>query len=260
MRDTNKFMPLVLGDHLRETARLTTEGHGAYLLLLMDFWVNGPPPDDDEELAQITRLPIRRWLDLRPRIARLFQIVEGRWRHERIEGELEKAARLVSNRAEAGKTGARARWGDGKGNGNRIGKGNGNRIAKPMDSAAPTHRPSHSQSQPESSTETETVTRERGSGPVSVGKLALVGAERLDPVLRCITHCGIRVETISEFAELSGEPKARIADSIVAIYDENGDEALHHAFAEVRKMGAEAKNKMAMLRVIARRFKMRKAM
>jgi uncharacterized protein YdaU (DUF1376 family) len=53
---TDMSITLVIGDYLADTARLTTEGHGACLLLLMDTWRNGPPPDDDETLAAITRL------------------------------------------------------------------------------------------------------------------------------------------------------------------------------------------------------------
>jgi uncharacterized protein YdaU (DUF1376 family) len=47
-------MPFYVGDYLSATRRLTTEQHGAYVLILLDYWKNGPPPNDDGVLAQIS--------------------------------------------------------------------------------------------------------------------------------------------------------------------------------------------------------------
>ena len=55
------FMLLYIGDYLACTSRLTTELHGAYRLLIMDYWMNGPLPDDDMILASIVRMPIDAW-------------------------------------------------------------------------------------------------------------------------------------------------------------------------------------------------------
>ena len=41
-----------LGDYSKDTAHLTMLEDGAYLLLIMDYWTNGPLPDDDAALAR----------------------------------------------------------------------------------------------------------------------------------------------------------------------------------------------------------------
>lgn len=105
------WMPLYIGDYLRDTSRLTTEGHGAYLLLIMDYWTAGEPlPDDDTQLAAVTRLPLNRWKALRPTIARFFRIDDGFWHHKRIDEELAKIQQINASRSAAGQRGAEVRW------------------------------------------------------------------------------------------------------------------------------------------------------
>lgn len=134
---TDRWMPLYIGDYMADTGRLTTEGHGAYLLLLMDYWRNGAPPDDDDILAAITKLAPARWRQLRKMIEPFFQVTDGSWRHKRVDEEMQRAAGVTEERSRAGKEGAAARWNkpDGKQDGNRNGKTDGKRIAKPMANA-----------------------------------------------------------------------------------------------------------------------------
>lgn len=125
------WFALYPGDYLADTSRLSTEGHGAYLLLLMDYYSSGAPlPDDDVVLANITKLPITAWRRLRPVLASFFVIVDGKWRHIRVEKELREAETKYSKRAAAGKIGSEKRWGKGrKGNSNANSNANGKRIA-----------------------------------------------------------------------------------------------------------------------------------
>lgn len=103
------WFPFYVGDYVRDTARLTTEGHGAYLLLMLDYWANGAPPDDDETLSSIARLPLEQWVKLRPKIATFFDVADGKWSHGRIEKELAEAEEKHQKRVNAGKAGGEAK-------------------------------------------------------------------------------------------------------------------------------------------------------
>ena len=103
-------MPLYVGDYLADTGRLTTEQHGAYLLMLMDYWRSGPLPDDDAALAQIARLSPERWKQQRNTLSKFFNIDAGEWHHKRVDAEREKAEENRAFRKERAKKAAAARW------------------------------------------------------------------------------------------------------------------------------------------------------
>lgn len=115
-KEASAWMPFYIGDYLGDTQRLTTEQHGAYLLLILDYWRNGAAPDDDAVLQQITKLDSKGWKRCRPAISRLFKIVDGEWRHKRIEAELVKAKANAERRSEKASKAAQARWGDASSN------------------------------------------------------------------------------------------------------------------------------------------------
>lgn len=165
------WMPLVIGDYLKDTSRLTTEQHGAYLLLIMSYWTDGAPPDDDEELATITRLALRDWKRQRPKLARFFQIGGGVWRHKRIETELADATDRKASYSARGSAGASARWGkdasangsgNSSGNSSSIGPANSPRIGKAKAQALLKQCPSPSPREVEGPKEPSTLSsRER---------------------------------------------------------------------------------------------------
>lgn len=110
MNKPDVWVPIYIGDYLADTTRLTTEQHGAYLLLIFDYWRNGRPPDDNVVLAQITKLAPDAWSRARLAIAPLFVIDNGQWRHKRIDEEIERAKRTSTARQESGAAGAAAKW------------------------------------------------------------------------------------------------------------------------------------------------------
>ena len=104
------FMPLYIGDYLAGTSRLTTELHGAYLLLIMDYWMNGPLPDNDAALASIARMTPDAWSIARAQLKHYFSIEDGCWKQKRVEEELAAATEKKRKAREKAKKAASARW------------------------------------------------------------------------------------------------------------------------------------------------------
>lgn len=142
---SDTWMPLYIGDLLRDIPHLDAEKAGAYLLLIMAYWVSGRPlPDDDEHLATVARVPFARWKKaLRHILAPFFQIADGEWRHKRIDIELSNAMRISKERGKSGAKGAAKRW-----------QSHGKDIAEPLANveanASQNDAPSQSQSPEES--------------------------------------------------------------------------------------------------------------
>jgi uncharacterized protein YdaU (DUF1376 family) len=99
--------------YVKDTMRLATEGHGAYLLLMLDYYANEtPPPDDDDVLASIAKLPVEVWkAKHRKVLAPFFRIEGGFWHHDRIEAEILDGHTKLALGIAKGQAGAAARWG-----------------------------------------------------------------------------------------------------------------------------------------------------
>lgn len=82
------WMPLYAADFLADTSHLTAAETGAYLCLIMHYWMKGGLPTDNRQLARIARMTARQWADSRETLAAFFG--EG-WTHERVDEERQKA-------------------------------------------------------------------------------------------------------------------------------------------------------------------------
>jgi uncharacterized protein YdaU (DUF1376 family) len=103
-------MPFATDAYLADTKHLTTEEHGAYVLLLITTWRNNgrPLPDDPMRLARIVGATEKRWAErLRPVIAKFFDLSEGTWRQKRLEKEWAFVANRRASCAERGRKGGR---------------------------------------------------------------------------------------------------------------------------------------------------------
>jgi len=115
------WMPLHIGRYLANTAHLTRDQHGAYLLLLMAYWTKGGPlVADDARLAATAKATLTEWRKLRPVLVEFFTEQDGMWIQKKAEQELARANAITEAKSEAGKRGADKRWhSDSSANGKR---------------------------------------------------------------------------------------------------------------------------------------------
>lgn len=101
MNKTDAWMPLHIAAYVADTMRLTTLEHGAYLLLMMDYWRHGPLADDDRQLAAIAKVERRVWNRLvGPSIRGFFTAEQdGRLHQKRLDSERKRASDLSAKRS-----------------------------------------------------------------------------------------------------------------------------------------------------------------
>lgn len=102
-------MQLYVGDYLADTLHLTTEQHGAYLLLLMTMWRHDAAlPNDAAKLARIARVSPKRWPAIWSEIADFFTINGDAITNARLTKEHQKAVSISQERKTAGSKGGKA--------------------------------------------------------------------------------------------------------------------------------------------------------
>ena len=101
-------IPLFADAYLADTMHLSTEEHGAYLLMLMAAWRydDCSLPSDDKKLARVAGLSPRRWGQIKDTILE-FWALDG----DRIyNARLRKERGYVLQKSESNRENARKRW------------------------------------------------------------------------------------------------------------------------------------------------------
>ena len=82
-------MPFWTDAYLADTRHLTTEEHGAYLLLLMTAWrtKDGTLPEDDKLLSRYAGLSMRKWLNMKTTILEFFDAENGVLLQKKLQKE-----------------------------------------------------------------------------------------------------------------------------------------------------------------------------
>jgi uncharacterized protein YdaU (DUF1376 family) len=88
-------MPLYVADYLADTSHLGAAESGAYLHLIMHYWLKGGLPKDPIQLAKIARMSLKQFNRAIPIIAPFFN---PDWTHDRIDQELEKVREISEKR------------------------------------------------------------------------------------------------------------------------------------------------------------------
>ena len=101
------YMQLYVADYLADTAHLTTIEHGAYLLLIMNYWQRGKSLKNcNARLASVARMSNEAWEKHKEVLKEFFEVTENEWRHRRIEADLEAVNAKVNQAKAAGKASA----------------------------------------------------------------------------------------------------------------------------------------------------------
>ena len=102
------YMQLYIADYLADTMHLSAEEHGAYLLLMFNYWQTGKPIPKNR-LAKIARLTNERWADVEPSLQEFFCDNGEEWVHLRIEEDLASVREKLTKKSAAGKASVQAR-------------------------------------------------------------------------------------------------------------------------------------------------------
>jgi len=102
------YFPFYPSDYLADTGHLSTEQHGAYLLLLFASWPRGGRlPNDPKKLARIARISPRRWHLIAPDVLDFFVEDGDEIVSERLAKESQKADSKRQLRISCGRLGGK---------------------------------------------------------------------------------------------------------------------------------------------------------
>jgi uncharacterized protein YdaU (DUF1376 family) len=83
----NFYLPLHPGDYLADTVHLSAAEHGAYLLLIMNYWQRAKPlPLDDRKLRSIARMSEDEWSASKDAVLEFFVERDGLLHSEWLDG------------------------------------------------------------------------------------------------------------------------------------------------------------------------------
>src|SRR5690554_2454758 len=155
------YIQLYPADYLADTMHLTTEEHGAYLLLIFNYWQTGKAIPK-KRLQKIARIPNDRWPSVEDSLSEFFSDDGECWTHERIERDLESVNGALEQRVRAGKASAEARKRAKQTKNEREGNDRSTTVKNPLErkgSEKPTNK--------DTDTDTDTKNKTLGTSPTN---------------------------------------------------------------------------------------------
>ena len=106
------WMPLYVGDLQAKFTRLSSEQIGSAVLLMMDFWKNGPIPNESHILMSVTKLtsPKTKSLLTTLKALNLFEEKDGFIQSAYLSLLKDQAIQNQKMKSERGKIAAQSRW------------------------------------------------------------------------------------------------------------------------------------------------------
>ena len=130
------YMQLYVADYLADTYHLTTEEHGAYFLMLMNYWQTAKPLKS-ERIASLVRMDKESFAEIEPTLKEFFTVNEnGDWVHDRIQADLKGALDKSVKATES----AKKRWAKKALNNEPKKDGNANASANVEETQSPKSR------------------------------------------------------------------------------------------------------------------------
>lgn len=111
-KSNNIWMPIYWDRYDKDTTRLTLQEHGAYLMLIKEYWINEAPlPDNRDRIYRATSaMTTDEKLAIDSILSEYFILRDGFWHHNKIDEQLSKAIELRKKKSAAGKKGMDARY------------------------------------------------------------------------------------------------------------------------------------------------------
>jgi len=141
---SDPYYPFYPGDYLRDTRGLTHGEHGAYILLLCEYYTTGPLPKDRDRIyrtvsamTDMERGSVDNVLD------KFFkENNDGKLHNKRADKEIEKRNAFIEDQTRKSKLGNKARWGNNDPRGDAHGDARGDARGCPPTIPLPSPSPS----------------------------------------------------------------------------------------------------------------------